>query len=94
MQVIGMKTKLEEKIKALENEKNMLLEEIEQLREVVELSEKAKVLENEVDKLKKEAKTLKERIPSELLRELGETASQFLEEEEEECSSCNEEELL
>ena len=100
MQVIEMKTKLEEKIKALEKEKDMLLEEVRQLKEVVELSEKAKDLENEVNKLKKEVETLKDKIPQELLQELGELASPILkgdEEEEkfgEECSGCEEEELL
>jgi peptidoglycan hydrolase CwlO-like protein len=98
MQVVDMKTKLEERIKALENEKRMLLEEIRQLKEVVELSEKAKDLENEVDKLKKEVRTLKDKIPQELLQELTEVTSKILKEEEkkpeEECSSCNEEELL
>lgn len=100
MQVIEMKTKLEEKIKALEKEKGLLLEEIRQLKEVVELSEKAKDLENEVNKLKKEVETLKDKIPQELLQELGELASPILkgdEEEEkfgEECSGCEEEELL
>lgn len=100
MQVIEMKTKLEEKIKALEKEKGLLLEEIRQLKEVVELSEKAKDLENEVNKLKKEVETLKDKIPQELLQELGEIASPISkgdEEEEkfgEECSGCEEEELL
>jgi uncharacterized coiled-coil DUF342 family protein len=100
MQVEGMKTRLEERIKALENEKRMLLEEIVQLKEVVELSEKAKDLENEVDKLKKEAKALRDKIPQELLQELSEVAPKLLKEGEEEkeleeqCSSCDEEELL
>jgi len=100
MRVIEMKTKLEEKIKALEKEKGLLLEEVRQLKEVVELSEKAKDLENEVNKLKKEVETLKDKIPQELLQELGELASPILkgdEEEEkfgEECSGCEEEELL
>ena len=71
MQVAQMKTKLEEKIKSLEKEKNMLLEEIGQLKEVVELSEKAKNLENEVSKLRKEVKSLKDKIPQEFLQELG-----------------------
>ena len=100
MQVIEMKTKLEEKIKALEEEKRLLLEEVKQLKELVELSEKAKNLENEVDKLKSEVKTLKDKIPQELLQELGELESPVLkrdrEEEkfEEECPSCEEEEWL
>jgi len=100
MQVVEMKTKLEEKIKALEKEKSMLSEEVGQLKEVVELSEKAKNLENEVNRLKKEAKTLKDKIPQEFLQELSEVASSLLEESEqkensgEECSGCEEEEFL
>ncbi|MEM2970775.1 MAG: hypothetical protein QXR63_07600 [Candidatus Bathyarchaeia archaeon] len=95
MKAVEMKTKLEERIRALEKEKSMLLEEIGQLKEIVELSEKAKELENEVNKLKKEAKTLKEKIPQEFLQELREIASPLEEEEsDEECPSCEEEELL
>jgi len=99
MQVVEMKTKLEEKIKALEKEKTMLLEEITQLKEVVELNEKAKELENEVNKLKREAKSLKDRLPREYLQELGEVVSALLEENEkektlsEECSSCEDKEM-
>ena len=96
MQVLKMKTKLVEKIRALEEEKHMLLEEVNQLKEVVELSEKAKSLEEEVYKLKNEAKALKERIPQKFLEELE---TLFLEEDEskpsnEECSTCEEEEFL
>jgi len=100
MQVTEMKTKLEEKIEALEKEKGLLLEEVRQLKEVVELSEKAKDLENEVIKLKKEVETLKDKLPQEFLQELGKLASSTSkadEEEEnlgEEYSSCEEEELL
>jgi len=100
MQVVEMKTKLEERIKALEKEKSTLLEEIGQLKEVVELSEKAKSLENEVNKLKKEVKTLKDKIPQEFLQELGEIESTLLEESEEEkkldeeCTGCGDEEFL
>ena len=99
MQVAEMKNRLVEKIKVLENEKSTLLEEVRQLREVVELSEKAKILENEVNKLKDEAKVLRERIPREFLRELEQIASTSLTEDEaeassEECSSCREEEFL
>ncbi|MDH7477224.1 MAG: hypothetical protein QHH17_02450 [Candidatus Bathyarchaeota archaeon] len=97
MKAAEMKTKLEERIRALEKEKSMLLEEIGELKEIVELSEKAKELENEVNKLKKEAKTLKERIPQEFLQELREITSPLEEETEEgseECPSCEEEELL
>jgi archaellum component FlaC len=100
MQVIEMKTKLEERIKALEKEKGLLLEEVRQFKELVELSEKAKDLESEVNKLKSEVKTLKDKIPRELLQELGELASPVLKEDEEEekseeeCPGCEEEELL
>jgi predicted nucleic acid-binding Zn-ribbon protein len=99
LQVAEMKSKLGEKIKALEHEKSILLEEVRQLKEVVELSEKAKILENEVNKLKDEAKVLKERIPREFLQELEQIASTSLREDEaeasgEECSSCEEEEFL
>ncbi|MGB9756656.1 MAG: hypothetical protein ACPLVJ_02610 [Candidatus Bathyarchaeales archaeon] len=84
MKATEMKTKLEERIRALEKEKSTLLEEIGQLKEIVELSEKAKDLENEVNKLKKEAKTLKEKIPQEFLQELLEATTPLLEEKEEE----------
>jgi peptidoglycan hydrolase CwlO-like protein len=100
MKATEMKTKLEERIRALEKEKNMLLEEIGQLKEIVELSEKARDLENEVNKLKKEAKALKEKIPPEFLQELREVTAPLLEEKEEEknsseeCPGCEEEELL
>jgi len=101
MQVIEMKTKLEERIKALEKEKSLLLEEVKQLKELVGLSEKAKELENEVNKLKSEVKTLKDKIPQEFLQELDKFASSIVKEEKdeeetlgEECSSCDEEELL
>jgi len=99
LQVVEMKNRLVEKIKALEHEKSTLLEEVRQLREVVELSEKAKILENEVNKLKDEAKVLRERIPREFLRELEQIASTLLTEDKaeassEECSSCEEEEFL
>jgi uncharacterized protein YlxW (UPF0749 family) len=90
-----MKTKLEEKIEALEKEKSLLLEEVRQLKEVVELSEKAKDLENEVNNLRKEVETLKNRLPQEFLQELGKLASSTLrEDEEEEYPNCEEEELL
>ncbi|MEM2970937.1 MAG: hypothetical protein QW270_00735 [Candidatus Bathyarchaeia archaeon] len=82
MQTAKMKTKLEDRLKALEKEKSMLLEEIEQLKEIVELSEKVKGLENEVNKLRKEAKLLEDKIPQELLQELGETAPSLMEEEQ------------
>ncbi len=99
MQIVEMKTKLEEKIRALENEKRRLLEELEQLREIVQLSEKSQGLEKEVCRLKSEVKSLRGKIPREFLQELEEVASAILEENvdeasSEECSSCEEEELL
>ena len=95
-----MKTKLEEKIRALEKEKNMLLEEVKQLKEVVELSQKAKDLEGEIGRLKNEVKALKEKLPQEILQELGEFTALVQKENDEEesfggeCPSCDEEELL
>jgi len=99
MGISGMKGKLEERIKSLEKEKSMLLEEIGQLKEIVELSEKAKDLESEVNKLKKDVKNLRDRIPQEFLPELcGEAPPSSKEEEEkppdEECSSREEEDFL
>jgi len=100
MQAVEMKSRLVERVKALEAEKSVLLEEIGQLKEVVELSEKAKSLQNEVNKLKKEVETLKDRIPQELLKELSGVASPLLGETEEEkasdeeCLNCEEEECL
>jgi len=93
-----MKGKIEERIKSLEKEKTMLLEEITQLKEIVELSETAKNLESEVSKLKKEVETLKDRIPQEFLEELGRSVSPSLKEEEkktsdEECSRCEEDDF-
>jgi len=97
MEVVEMKTKLEEKIKTLEEEKNTLLEEVRKLKEVVELSEKAKNLEREVDELKEEVKTLKSKIPQEFLQEFNEAVSTLLSDKEEkepveECVDCDEEE--
>jgi uncharacterized coiled-coil DUF342 family protein len=89
-----MKGKLEEKIRALEKEKSMLLEEVKELKEVVELNEKAKGLESEVNRLKSEVKALKERLPREFLQEIGEFVSGSIaekEEDSEECSGCEEE---
>jgi hypothetical protein len=95
MQPIEMKGKLEEKIRALEKEKSVLLEEVKELKEVVELSEKAKGLESEVGRLKSEVRALKDRLPREFLREIGEFVSSSIREEEEDgegCSGCEEEE--
>lgn len=101
MQVVEMETKLEERIKTLEKEKGVLLEEIGQLEEVVELREKAKNLEDGVNKLKEEVKTLGDKIPQEFLQELSKVASPLLNEENEEekksseeCLSYDEEEFL
>jgi predicted nucleic acid-binding Zn-ribbon protein len=101
VQPTEMKTRLEEKIRALEKEKSLLLEEVKQLKELVELSEKAKELENEVNILKSEVNALKEKIPQEFLQELGEFESPIVKEEEgeeetfeEECPGCDEEELF
>ncbi|MGC8997908.1 MAG: hypothetical protein ACP5JW_00680 [Candidatus Bathyarchaeia archaeon] len=89
-----MKAKLEEKIKALEEERRTLLEESDKLKEVLELSEKAKTLEAEVNKLKEEIKSLRDKIPEDILEELSKTVPKILEskpekEEGEEC--CQEE---
>jgi predicted nucleic acid-binding Zn-ribbon protein len=99
MQIVEMKTKLEEKIRALEDEKRRLLEEREQLREIVQLSEKSQGLEKEIYSLKSEVKSLRGKIPREFLQEIEEVASAILEEnvgeaQIEECSNCEEEELL
>ena len=99
MQIVEMKTKLEEKIRALEDEKRRLLEEREQLREIVQLSEKSQCLEKEIYSLKSEVKSLRGKIPREFLQEIEKVASAILEEnvdeaQIEECSNCEEEELL
>jgi predicted nucleic acid-binding Zn-ribbon protein len=101
VQAAEMRSRLEEKIRRLEKEKSLLLEEVKQLRELVELSEKAKELESEVGKLRSEVNALKEKIPREFLREFGESESPMVEEEEgeeetfeEECPGCDEDELF
>lgn len=97
MQVVEMKTKLEEKIETLEEEKNTLLEEKRKLEEVVELTERAKELEGEVNKLRDEVKALKDRIPQEFLQQLGDATSARLSELNElgeERSSREDEDLL
>lgn len=98
-QVIGLKARLEEKIRALEKEKTALLEEITQLKEVVALNEKAKDLEDEVGKLRMEVEALREKIPLKLLRELMEAShlesrEDYEEESFEECYGCQQEEDL
>lgn len=86
---------MEEKIRALEKEKAMLLEELAELREVAVLNEKAKALEDEVNTLRMEIKALKAKIPPRLLRELfGVVSSEFpqdYEEDYDECSGCQQE---
>ena len=92
-----MKTKLQQKIEALEEEKNTLLEKVGKLKDVAELSEKAEELEDEVNRLKDEVKTLKDKIPQEFLQELEEVTSARSSQENEldkECSSCEEEDIL
>ncbi|NWG11107.1 hypothetical protein HXY33_05080 [Candidatus Bathyarchaeota archaeon] len=95
-QVIGLKNRLEEKIKALEKEKAMLLEEAAQLKEVVALNEKAKGLEDEVNELKTEVKMLRDKIPRKLFQDTIEADSLAEESEEEnfdeECENCQEKE--
>jgi len=101
MQVVEMENKLEERIKTLEKEKGVFLEEIGQIKEVAELSEKAKNLEDGVKKPKEEVRTLGNKIPQEFLQELSEAAFPLLNEENEEekksseeCLSYKEEEFL
>lgn len=96
-EVVGLRARLEEKIKTLEKERALLLEEIAQLKEVVELHEKAKKLEEEVDKLKLEAKALREKLPSRLFREpievySSESADVCYEEDSDECDGCQQQE--
>ena len=96
MQVVEMKTKLEEKINTLEKEKSTLLEK-KKLEDVVELTERAKELEGEVNKLRDDIKALKDRIPQEFLQQLGDVTSARLNEENkpvEERSSYEDEGLL
>lgn len=72
------------------------MEEVRELKDVVELNEKAKELQDEVDKLKDEFKALKDKIQQEFLRELeGFTSARLSEENEprEEQSSYNEEDI-
>jgi len=97
VQVVEMKTKLEEKINTLEKEKSTLLEEKKKLEDVVELTERAKELEGEVNKLRDDIKALKDRIPQEFLQQLGDVTSARLNEENkpvEERSSYEDEGLL
>jgi predicted nuclease with TOPRIM domain len=92
-----MKSKLEEKVKILEKEKNTLLEEKRKLEEVVELTERASELEGEVNKLRDEVEALKDKIPKEFLQQLGDATSSRLSGENElgeERSRCEDEDLL
>lgn len=96
-EVVGLRARLEEKIRALEKERALLLEEIAQLKEVAELHEKAKELEEEVDKLKLEAKALRDKLPSRLFRESievcsSESADVCYEEDFDECDGCRQQE--
>ena len=73
------------------------MEELEKLKDIVELSEKSKELEEEVNRLKDEVKALKDKIPQDFLEELEGAASAPLSEENEpgeEYSGCEEEDLL
>lgn len=62
MEAAKKKAELEEKIKALEEEKAGLLAEIEALKAISELEAKSSALEAEVAKLKEEKKALEEKI--------------------------------
>lgn len=64
MEAAKRRAELEEKIKALEEEKSRLLAEIEALKVIPELEAKAVSLEAEVDKLKEEKKALEEKVAS------------------------------
>ena len=93
MQIVEMKSKLEEKINTLEEEKSTLSEKLE---DVVELTERPKELEGEVNKSRDDIKALKDRIPQEFLQQLGDVTSARLNEENkpvEERSSYEDEDL-
>jgi hypothetical protein len=94
VQIVEMKSKLEEKINTLEEEKSTLSEK--KLEDVVELTERPKELEGEVNKSRDEIKALKDRIPQEFLQQLGDVTSARLNEENkpvEERSSYEDEDL-
>jgi len=58
MKAVARKAVLEEKIKALESERDNLLAEVEALKAIPTLEVKVTALESEVTKLKEEKKTL------------------------------------
>jgi septal ring factor EnvC (AmiA/AmiB activator) len=62
MEAVKKKAELEERVKALEEEKTSLLTEIEALKAIPELEAKVSALEAEVAKLKEEKKALEEKI--------------------------------
>ncbi|MEM2905192.1 MAG: hypothetical protein QW587_05585 [Candidatus Bathyarchaeia archaeon] len=64
MEAVKKKVELEERLKALEEEKAALLAEIEALKALPELQAKVSALESEVAQLKEEKKTLEERAAS------------------------------
>lgn len=100
MGLVEIKARLEEKIRVLAEEKVLLSEEVERLKELVELSEKAKGLENEVNELKKKSEALKTKIAPEFMQESAEEKPVIVAEgsegrvEDEECHNCEEEEFL
>jgi len=62
MEAAKKRAELEEKVKALEEEKACLLAEIESLKAIPELEAKISVLEAEIAKLKEEKKALEEKV--------------------------------
>ena len=62
MEAVKKKAELEERVKALEEEKTSLLAEIEALKAIPELEVKASALEAEVAGLKEEKKALEEKV--------------------------------
>ena len=56
MEAVRKRAELEEKVKALEDEKTSLLAEVEALKAIPELETKVATLESEVAKLKEEKK--------------------------------------
>jgi peptidoglycan hydrolase CwlO-like protein len=62
MEAVKKKAELEEKVKALEEEKTNLLAEIEALKAIPELEAKVSALEAEVARLREEKKALEEKV--------------------------------
>jgi len=62
MEAAKKRTELEEKVKALEEEKACLLAEVEALKAIPELEAKISALEADIAKLKEEKKALEEKI--------------------------------